>query len=225
MVVVSDSGLVTIAGGKWTTYRAMAVDTVDAAIEACRLQPTSESQTDELMLYGSAGWTPTLFIQLVQGYGLDVEVAKHLANTYGDRASEVARMSRLTGKRWPIVGRRLVTDFPYIEAEVQYAVKEFARTAVDVLARRTRLAFLNIQAAEEALPTIVRLMGDELHWSPARREAELRDAMNYLRTMGYDARYGAVRYGDARRGVGADGYRAIPQLGAHENHAYQLHCR
>lgn len=46
------------------------------------------------------------------------EVAQHLANTYGDRAFVVARMCRMTGKRWPIVGHRLHEEFPYLEAEV-----------------------------------------------------------------------------------------------------------
>jgi len=47
-----------------------------------------------------------------------VQVAQHLSNTYGDRAVKVARLAQLTGKRWPIVGRRLHEDYPYIEAEV-----------------------------------------------------------------------------------------------------------
>lgn len=62
-------------------------------------------------------------------------------------------------------GKRIVEEFPYIEANVLYAVKEYACTAVDVIARRTSLAFLNVQAAEEALPRVVEIMGKELGWS------------------------------------------------------------
>ena len=58
----------------------------------------------------------------------------------------------MTGKRWPVIGVRLHPEFPYIESEVRYAVKEYARTAFDVLARRTRISFLNVLAADEALP-------------------------------------------------------------------------
>ena len=54
-------------------------------------------------------------------------------------------MAGLTGKRWPVVGKRLHMEFPYIDAEVRYAVKEYACTTVDVLARRLRLSFLNVQ--------------------------------------------------------------------------------
>ena len=46
------------------------------------------------------------------------QVAQHLSNTYGDRAVKVARLAQLTGKRWPVAGRRLHDDYPYIEAEV-----------------------------------------------------------------------------------------------------------
>ena len=59
-------------------------------------------------------------------------------------------------------------EFPYLEAEVKYAVKEYACTAVDVLARRTRLAFLHVHAADEAIPKIINIMGKELGWSKPR---------------------------------------------------------
>lgn len=181
IVHVSDSGLITIAGGKWTTYRSMALETIDAAIQACNLEPKhQESQTDGLLLEGAHSWTPTMFIRLVQDFGLESEVAKHLAHTYGDRAFSVAKLAALTGKRWPIVGRRLHSEFPYIDAEVRYACREYAATAVDIIARRLRLAFLNAQAAEEALPTIVNIMAEELKWSEAEKKRQLAAAVQYL---------------------------------------------
>lgn len=104
----------------------------------------------------------------------------------------MAKMAQVTGQRWPIVGKRLVSEFPYIEAEVRfstsrtgcaahgpllttvvsqvlYAIKEYACTAIDIIARRTRLGFLNVQAADEALPRVVEIMGKELDWSQERR--------------------------------------------------------
>lgn len=65
------------------------------------------------------GWTPTMYIRLVQDFGLDTEVALHLQQSYGDRAFAVAKLASLTGKRWPIIGRRLHPEFPYIDAEVR----------------------------------------------------------------------------------------------------------
>ena len=111
VVHVSDSKLVTIAGGKWTTYRAMAVDTVDATVEAAGLE-AGPSMTDGLLLEGAHNWTPTMFIRLVQDLGVDTQVAQHLSATYGDRAFSVGKMAQLTGMRWPIVGRRIHVDLP-----------------------------------------------------------------------------------------------------------------
>ena len=73
VIEVADNNLITIAGGKWTTYRAMASDTVDAAIKACNLK-AGGCQTNGLMLEGGEGWTPTFFIRLVQDFGLEPEV-------------------------------------------------------------------------------------------------------------------------------------------------------
>jgi glycerol-3-phosphate dehydrogenase len=69
------------------------------------------------------------------------------------------------------VGSRLHEEFPYLDAEVQYAIKEYACTATDVIARRLRLAFLNTYAAHEVLERVVQIMTKELGWS--RKEAEV----------------------------------------------------
>uniref|UniRef100_A0AC35FVF4 Glycerol-3-phosphate dehydrogenase n=1 Tax=Panagrolaimus sp. PS1159 TaxID=55785 RepID=A0AC35FVF4_9BILA len=143
VIEISPSGLVTIAGGKWTTYQA--------------------------------------------------DVAQHLAATYGDRAFVVARMCKMTGKRWPIVGHRLHEEFPYLEAEVRYAVREYACTAIDIIARRLRLAFLNTYAAHEVLENVVRIMGEELKWSKAECRRQLEEAQTFInREMGQDARMQSV---------------------------------
>jgi glycerol-3-phosphate dehydrogenase len=190
IVHVSDSKLVTIAGGKWTTYRSMAEETVDACIKATGLEPKSGCGTKGLLLEGAHTWTPTSFIRLVQDYGLETEVAMHLSNTYGDQADKVAEMSSLTGKRWPVVGNRLHQEFPYIDAEVKYAVKEYARTAIDVIARRTRMSFLNVLAADEALPRIVEIMAEELKWSKQKQQEELEKAKEFLKKeMGLNLKY------------------------------------
>ncbi|XP_050427459.1 glycerol-3-phosphate dehydrogenase, mitochondrial [Adelges cooleyi] len=184
IVHVSKSNLVTIAGGKWTTYRAMAQETLDAAIKAIpELKPTKpECQTDGLKLEGSHGWTPTMYIRLVQDFGLECEVAQHLATAYGDRAFAVAKLAQLTGQRWPIIGKKIHPDFPYIDAEIRYGVKEYAMTAVDMVARRLRLAFLNVQACQEALPMIVNIMAEELNWNEEEKQKQLKAASEFLAT-------------------------------------------
>ncbi|XP_065182333.1 glycerol-3-phosphate dehydrogenase, mitochondrial-like [Sycon ciliatum] len=190
VIDVSDSRLITIAGGKWTTYRSMAKDTVDRAVKVCKdLKPKRESATDGMTLHGGHGYTPLLSICLAQDYGLDGEVSEHLCESYGDRALEVAKLASLTGCRWPVVGRRLVNEFPYIEAEVRYAVRqEMALTAIDVIANRLRIAFLNVQAAQEVLPRVVDLMAEELKWNKAQKQAQLESAQTFLMSMGGKAR-------------------------------------
>ncbi|OBZ69059.1 Glycerol-3-phosphate dehydrogenase, mitochondrial [Grifola frondosa] len=187
MIHVSDSGLLTIAGGKWTTYRAMAEETVDKAIEVFALQDRVRNGcvTDVLRLVGSDGWSRNMFIGLIQRYGLETEVAKHLSDNYGDRAWTVCALAQPTGEAWPIHGIRLSRSYPFIEAEVRYAVRhEYAQTAIDVIARRCRLSFLNAQAALDALPRVVAIMAEELKWSRARQEAEMQRATTFLASMG-----------------------------------------
>ncbi|MFH4977151.1 hypothetical protein AB6A40_003860 [Gnathostoma spinigerum] len=193
IIEVSPSNLITIAGGKWTTYRHMAEETIDAAVKACNLKPRNGCITPGLMLEGGHEWNPLLYIHLVQDYGLEVDVAQHLCSTYGDRAFVVARMCKMTGKRWPIVGHRLHNEFPYLEAEVRYACREYAMTAVDVIGRRMRLAFLNTYAAHEVLEDIVDIMAKELKWSDAEKKRQIKMGREFIdEQMGQKARAQSV---------------------------------
>lgn len=78
VIDISDSNLVTIAGGKWTTYRSMAQDTVDACVKTCELEPARDCQTDGLLLEGGQGFTPNFHIRLIQDFGLEEEVGCYL---------------------------------------------------------------------------------------------------------------------------------------------------
>ncbi|KAF8965939.1 FAD dependent oxidoreductase-domain-containing protein [Flammula alnicola] len=187
IIHVSEDGLLTIAGGKWTTYRAMAEETIDKAVETFKLQGRVKSGcvTDTLRLVGSDGWSRNMFIGLIQTYGLETDVARHLSENYGDRAWTVCSLAEPTGESWPLYGKRLAHQYPFIDAEVRYAVRhEYAQTAIDVLARRTRLSFLNARAALDALPRVVDIMADELGWSYAERQRQITNAVAFLGSMG-----------------------------------------
>jgi len=64
--------------------------------------------------------------------------------------------------------------------QIRYGVREYARTAIDMIARRLRLAFLNVQAAQEALPGIIDIMAEELHWSAEEKKKQHREASEFL---------------------------------------------
>jgi glycerol-3-phosphate dehydrogenase len=206
LVTVSESGLLTCAGGKWTTYRQMAEDAVDEAIKQFQLQTKplttprrisgtemvndaapldGKCQTHQVRLVGAHGYSKTLFIGLIQHFGLETEVAKHLAESYGDRAWTVAALSSPTDQRFPVRGERISALYPFVDGEVRYAVRhEFAQRPIDVIARRTRLAFLNAQAALEALPRVIDLMAEELKWDSKRKDLEWRESVAFLASMG-----------------------------------------
>ncbi|KAK7677701.1 hypothetical protein QCA50_019253 [Cerrena zonata] len=186
MIHVSDSGLVTIAGGKWTTYRAMAEETVDEAVKVFGLESKAgKCVTEDLRLVGSHGWSRNMFIGLIQRFGLETEVAKHLSDNYGDRAWTVCELAHATGNAWPLYGIRLSPGYPFIEAEVRYAARhEYAQTAIDVIARRCRLSFLNAQAALDALPRVIDILAEEHHWNKSRKHSEFVKAKEFLGSMG-----------------------------------------
>ncbi|KAF9474285.1 DAO-domain-containing protein [Pholiota conissans] len=187
MINVSNSGLLSIAGGKWTTYRAMAQETIDKAVEVFRLQDRVKSGcvTDTIRLVGSDGWSRNMFIGLIQTYGLETDVARYLSENYGDRAWTVASLAEPTGESWPLHGKRLVVQYPVIDAEVRYAIRnEYAVTPIDVIARRTRLAFLNARSTLDALPHIVDIMAEELGWSYSERRRQIAATVKFLGSMG-----------------------------------------
>ena len=131
-------------------------------------------------------------------------MARHLSNNYGDRAWTVCSLAESTGESWPLHGKRLASSYPcpllfgppyfrlltspsslVIDAEIRYAVRhEYALTAVDVLARRTRLSFLNARAALDALPYVVDIMADELGWSYKERKNQIAKGVQFLGSMG-----------------------------------------
>ncbi|MFZ5992663.1 MAG: FAD-dependent oxidoreductase [Deinococcota bacterium] len=163
LVQESASGLLTLTGGKWTTYRKMALDCVNYAVRRFGLQ-AGPSRTHERLLVGGWGFDPNGAQKLAQEYSLEPDIAQHLHRSYGSRASQVAEIGQTF---------RLAPGYPYIESEVVYAARhELAQTPMDVLARRTRLAFLDTKAAEAALPEVAKLMAKELGWKAEERTAQ-----------------------------------------------------
>jgi len=175
-----------ITGGKWTTYREMAEDVVDRVIELNGLSDKAgPCKTDERPLRGGVGYSKNLPIQLIQEFGVSEDTAKHLARTYGVNAFDVCRGTKPTGKSWPRFGNLLVEGYPYLECEISWACEnEMVMTVKDMLTVRTRLAFLNSEAAKSVAPRVAQIMGKTLKWSKKEEKKQLEDAMEYLSQFG-----------------------------------------
>ncbi|XP_042476344.1 glycerol-3-phosphate dehydrogenase SDP6, mitochondrial-like [Macadamia integrifolia] len=186
-------GLITITGGKWTTYRSMAEDAVDAAVKSGKLSPTNGCVTNHLKIVGGDGWNRAFFTVLAQQYvrmkktyggkvvpgAMDSAIAKHLAHSYGTLAPKVAAIAQNEN-----LGKRLANGYPFLEAEVAYCARhEYCESAVDFIARRCRLAFLDTDAANRALPRVIQILAVEHQWDRSRKKAELQKAKEFLETF------------------------------------------
>jgi glycerol-3-phosphate dehydrogenase len=165
-LMLSASGLVTITGGKWTTYRKMAEDTVNLAIQSGGLTKRN-CNTKTLYLHGfseSADWRDPFFV-------------------YGSDAVSVKALTREN----PAWKETLDPRLPYIRAEIIWATRyEMARRIEDVLARRTRALFLDARAAMAMAPAVAHLMAEELNkdegWEKEQVLSFLQVAKNYILT-------------------------------------------
>jgi glycerol-3-phosphate dehydrogenase len=184
-----EKSFVSIMGGKWTTYRKMAEDAVDAAIG---MQPSLSSKagpcvTSSMQLLGAdragivvQGIFDRITVTLREEYKLSKDIATHLTSNYGTRSLQVAEMMR----EHPEWRKKLAPQYPFTVAEVMFAVEqELACSALDVVARRLRIAFLDAEVCKAVTEQVVSLMGDRLKWSRSRRQDEVASVKAFLETM------------------------------------------
>ena len=163
VISISRTGLITIAGGKWTTYRKMAEETIDQAIVVAQLEyQPSVSKTLQ-----------------IHGYHNHADRFGKL-EYYGSDAIEIQNLV----KKEPRLGEPLHND-SVLRAEVVWAVRnEMARTVEDFLARRRRILFLDARASLEIAPAVAKLMAKELkrgtRWQKSQIESFRKTANNYL---------------------------------------------
>jgi glycerol-3-phosphate dehydrogenase len=154
-ILVAPSGLITVTGGKWTTYRRMGQDTIDRAAQVANL-PKRQSRTLELKLHG---WIPQ-----------DAKASSTWESVYG---SDLPALRALSDED-PGLEAPLHPRLPFKLREVVWAARyEMARTVEDVLARRTRALFLDARAAIEAAPVVANVLARELSQCDARKESNL----------------------------------------------------
>jgi glycerol-3-phosphate dehydrogenase len=155
-VHTSPGGVVTVTGGKLTTYRRMAADAVDEIVKILG-RGAARSHTKRIALQGAAGWDAP-------------DIPKNLAERYGSDGRAVAALERSD----PELAKPLIDELPYSRAEVVYAARaEMARTVDDVLSRRTRARLLARDASAAAADDVAALMAGELGWSDDERREQV----------------------------------------------------
>lgn len=158
------SGLISLLGGKWTTYRLMASDATDAVCR--RLGRTAPCETAAHALFGAHGYRAHYTHPLID----DPEISRHLTHYYGDQADAVVALT----EKAPALLERLHPAHPFIRAEVIYgATVEMAQTLRDVMARRLGLELLDWGHAAEMLEAVATLMGGVLGWSEKKTVEEV----------------------------------------------------
>lgn len=155
-IMVSSSGMITVTGGKWTTYRRMGQDTIDRAAQVAAL-PKRPSPTLELKLHGWTSEATSANSKWESVYGSDLPALRALS------------------VQDPGLDALLHPRLPFRMREVVWAARyEMARSVEDVLARRTRALFLDARAAIEAAPVVADILARELHHSGGWKENDLR---------------------------------------------------
>ena len=165
-------GLVSVAGGKFTTYRLMARDVVDAAVNGFP-RPVPPSVTGSLPLLGADGLPAVRASasRLAADYLVPLPAVEHLIDRYGSLASELLDLIGADRS----LGHPLACGCPYLRAEVAYAVThEGALHVTDVLARRVRLLIESADAGASAAPEVAAIMAPLLGWNRRRRAEEIR---------------------------------------------------
>ena len=171
VVLTSDSGIITVTGGKLTTYREMAEDTVDAALKILEKNTltsaknektkTTKCRTKNLKLHGARGYKEprtegSLEAHLSHRYGTDISVIKQL----------IAKDSSLS--------EVLIPGLPYIKAEAIYSVvHEMALTLDDILSRRTRALLFDREATRQAAQSVAELVAPYAGWDEQRVQHEV----------------------------------------------------
>lgn len=180
-IVVGQDGLITIAGGKLTTYRRMAAEVVETAVRLLEMtdgpMELEVARTDKDPLPGARGWPAdddhAKVAEEVSKAGhpyVPDDVAAYLADTYGMRGVEVARRIQDDHD----AGARLVEGRPEILACVDWAIdRELAATVCDVMVRRTQLFYRDDDQGLGAVPAVAARMAEKLGWDDTRTEAEI----------------------------------------------------
>ncbi len=170
------SGLVSVLGGKWTTYRAMAEDAIDT-VQRSMKTPVGGCSTADHLLNGAAGWNRDYWETLEARYRISRNTAKHLSQKFGTNAVKVLDLIAQD----PRLENPIVEGEPPIQAEIVYGIRnEMAMSIEDILARRIGLQLYGWSIAVTAAPVVGAHLARELGWSPAQQQRAVEEYVNKI---------------------------------------------
>jgi glycerol-3-phosphate dehydrogenase len=168
----SAPGFVSIAGGKYTTYRIMGKDVIDlAGIELRRI--IAESVTEKLPIVGADGYFALMqqIDRIAEDSGLSADSVRHLLDRYGSLISEILELITVD----PKLAKQLSKDLPYLKAEIYYAAShEGVRSVDDVISRRTRLAFEAPDCAIDLVNDVAAIIAPVLGWTAKQKKDSIK---------------------------------------------------
>jgi glycerol-3-phosphate dehydrogenase len=177
--VDGQTGLISILGGKWTTYRAMAEDTVNA-VQRYLGQSVTECPTRNHPLTGSVGYTATFPEGLMRKHSISPDTARHLVDKVGTNAVQVLEAATAT----PELAEPIVNGLPAIRAEIVHAIRnDMALTIDDILARRTGIQFYSWTLSAQAAPVVANYLANEYGWSDERRQQAVDEYVRKLKQI------------------------------------------
>ena len=171
-------GFVSIAGGKYTTYRVMAKDAVDLAVLDLR-RLVSDSVTDKLPLIGADGYfaLKQQVGKIAESYSISEATVIHLLDRYGSLIEEILEIISSDSS----MAERIIPELPYLKAEILHAVThEGALSVEDVLLRRTRISFEAFDGGADVAPEVAKIIGDELSWGAKERNASVKSFLGVI---------------------------------------------
>ena len=173
----SSSGLISVLGGKWTTHRLMAEDTINA-VQRELGGPVTPCLTKACPLSGAAGYDRQFSSRIETEYSLSADTARHLAGKFGSRAVMILDLLK-ENRSWK---DRIAPGLPAIQAEIVYCIRhEMAETIEDLLARRTGAQMYGWKQALQAAPVVGTLLGNEKNWDSTKIEAAISEYSGKIR--------------------------------------------
>ena len=178
------TGLVSVLGGKWTTFRLMAKDAIDSIAPAFR--HAKPCTTQHIVLEGSVGYSHTTAIHLQQISQWDHEVVKHLVSLYGTHALAIGQLAQ----QQPRLKERIASPMPYTWAELQYVLEyEMAFTLHDIIGRRWGVELADWQQALTLAEPVAAFAASWLNWTAAQTQEAISSYQQHIQHLQHTAGY------------------------------------